>query len=771
MHLTLLKSNSLDRITLILRAHFTALAFILIFGGMQAIEAQEGSKIVRGVKVQGNQRISSSNILYYVKTKVGDPLSLAQIRRDIEQIFSLGQFKDIQVDTSEMEDGVEIVFIVEEIPSVGDVKLVGNGSIESIEIRKNISLKRGATYKESGVKDTIDKITDMYHEKGYFFVHVKIDTNMTKAGSVNVLVRIKEGKKVDIEEIRFKGNRFVKSKALKKVMQTQQKSFMSFFDESGIYKKDVLKLDVLRLEAYYQDQGFYRVRVQDPKIDVNKREKRIYITIEVEEGTQYKVNAIAAKGDDTNTEEEILGAMQMKKGDVFNVSRFREDVLKVTELYSRKGYAYADVNPQTKVNDTEGTVDLEMVINRGSKVYVGTINVIGNVITRDNVIRRAFLMREGELYNSAKLDVSKNRINNLGFFEDVKVDTHRGSEPDLIDIDTVVTERPTGSISIGAGFSSVENLIFNASISKDNLFGRGQNLKFSTQLSSTRLDFNLSFSDPRIFDSNISAGFDVFRQDSDFFSFDSSSTGGGVRLGKSLGNYDWVGIGYRFERVEIKGVSDTDTTEFLKNETRTTSRIRPSYIWDSRDNFLNPSRGWRHNINLDLAGGPLGGSDFFKMSYDGAYHHKLIGKLVAMAHMRASYGQGYNGDTLPSFERYFLGGASNLRGFNIRNIGPQNSNGDPLGGNSSLLFNLELQYPLTREFRVFTFYDRGNVWDDAAGIFKNDSSSFDLGDMRHSIGAGIRFISPFGPIGISYGFKLDPRTGEEVGEFHFSAGG
>jgi outer membrane protein insertion porin family len=753
-----------------LRVNVSFLLLFLFVLGAQTVWAQQGGgKIVRDLKIQGNQRIASSNILYYVKTKVGDPLSLTQIRRDIEQIFSLGQFKDIQVDTNDIGDGVEVIFIVVEIPSIGDVRLVGNSSIETTEIRKNISLKRGATYKEHSVKDAVDKITGMYHEKGYFFANVKIDTDKSKAGSVNVLIRIKEGQKVDIEEIRFRGNRSLKAKALRGVMQTKQKTLISFFDESGIYKKDVLKLDLLRIEAFYQDNGFYRVRVLDPKIDVNKKEKRIYITIPVEEGTQYKVNLVSAKGDDTYTEEEILSVMRLKKGDIFDVSKFREDVLQVTEIYSRKGYAYADVNPQTKLDDAAGTVDLEMVINRGDKVYVGEINVIGNVVTRDNVIRREFRMKEGELYNSGKLNRSKARISNLGFFEDVKLDTRRGSQPDLIDIDTVVTERPTGSLSIGAGFSSVENLIFNASISKDNLFGRGQKLQFSTQLSSTRLDFNLSFTDPRIFDTTISAGIDAFRQDSDFFSFDSSNSGGGIRLGKSLGEYDWMGLNYRFERVEISGVSNEDTTEFLRNETRTTSRISPTYVWDSRDNFINPSRGWRHRLSFDFAGGPLGGSDFVKMSYDGSYNHKIFGKLVAMGRMRASYGQGYNGDTLPSFERYFLGGANNLRGFTIRDVGPQNSNTDPLGGNQSLLFNLELQYSLTREFRIFTFYDRGNIWDSGPGA--GGGQFMDLGDMRHSIGAGLRFISPFGPIGIAYGIKLDQKTGETSGEFHFSAGG
>jgi len=724
--------------------------------------------VVRAIEVRGNDRVDTSTILYYVRTKPGEKLSRAVIRRDIEQIFSLGQFKDIRVETRPEGEGVVVTYVVEEIPSIGDVTFTGNDQVETRDLRDAISLKRGSTFKEHLVQDTIEKIKAVYQEKGYFFAEVDVRTAPAREGIVNVSIRIKEGEKVSIEKIRFVGNKRIDSDDLKDVMETQEKTLISFLDESGIYKKDILKLDLLRLEAYYQDHGFVKVRVLDPKIDINRREKAIYITIPIQEGPQFKVGTIKIKGDDTYTEEELLSAMKLKPGDIYDISKLRKDVITITDLYSARGYAYADVNPATEIHDDTRRVDLEIRVDRGRKVYVGKINVAGNIKTRDNVIRREFRLQEGQLFDSSALKRTKQRLTNLQFFEDVKIDTRRGDQPDQIDINTTVTERPTGSLSLGAGFSSVDNFIFNASITQDNLFGRGQRLNFSTDLSSRRTNFNLNFTDPRIFDTNISLGIDAFNRRSIFFSFDSENTGGGLRLGKSIGEYNWVGLGYRYEQVNVTNVVDPNAG--VANQSVSTSRVFPTFIRDTRNNFLNPSTGMRHVLRFEVAGGGLGGSsDFTKSGYEVSFYQPLIEKLVFAAHGEVNYGNGFNGKELPVFERFFMGGASSLRGFTIRQVGPKDRFGNPVGGDQSLLFNFELQYPLTNEFRVFTFYDRGNVYGSGADI-SSTAEVIDLTKMRQSVGAGVRFLSPFGPIGVAYGFKLDKRAGESDAEFHFSAG-
>jgi len=726
--------------------------------------------MVEAIKIVGNKRVHESNIRYYIKTQVGEPLSRPQVRKDIEQIYKMGHFKNIQVDTHPLGDGLEVVFTLEEIPSIGDIRILGNKKIETEDIREKISLKEGATFQDHLLLASVEEIKSLYQEKGYFFAEVKVDTDTTPENLVDIGIRVREGEKVSVEKISFSGNKKFTDKELRKVIETTEDTWYSFLTDDGIYQKDVLKLDRFRVEAFYQDNGYYRVRVLEPKIDVNKQEKAIYITIPVEEGPLYRVASVTVKGDELLTSEELMTAVHLKKDDTFNVSALREDSLAIGELYSEKGYAYADVNPLTQINDETKTVDLTIEVDKGRKVYVGKIEIQGNVDTRDNVIRREFRLKEGELFDSKKLKRSKQRINNLQFFEDVKIDTRRGEERDLIDVVTTVTERPTGSLSVGAGFSSVENFIFTGSISQNNLFGRGQRLAFTTSLSSIRTDFNLSFTDPRVFDTEVLLGIDAFNRDSDFISFDSRSRGTGVRLGKSITEYDWVGLAYRFEDVEVSNVAPEDVTEFLKNENRITSRVTPSYVRDTRDDFLNPSKGWRHVVRFEIAGGVLGGSDFYRSGYEGTYYHPLIGKLVGAVHAEINYAEGYGGEELPAFERYFMGGANSLRGYTIEEVGPMNASGDPLGGTQSLLFNVELQYPFSKSFRGFLFYDRGNVYGEGADLSRT-AENYDLAEMRHSVGAGIRFLSPFGPIGFAYGVKLDKAPGDSAGEFHFSAGG
>jgi outer membrane protein insertion porin family len=734
--------------------------------------AQSEGATVSAIKIQGNKRVDSSTIFYYIKTEVGKPLSRILIRKDIEQIYSLGQFTDIQVDTHSGKDGgVEVIFVVKEIPSVGEVNFVGNDALDTADLRDVISIKRGVTFKEHLINETVQKLTAHYHEKAFFLVNVNVDTSVNANGLMDITINIKEGEKVKIDEIRFAGNKAFDAGDLKDIMETEETWFFSFIDESGIYKKDVLKVDVLRLEAFYQDNGYIRVKVHEPKIEVNREDKEIYIEIKIEEGLQYKLGKITVQDVEEFSGKDLLADIKSKSGAVYNISFLREDMLSIAEIFSEKGFAYADVNPKADIDDATRIVDLNIEIDPGRKVYVGKVNVIGNTRTRDNVVRREFRFKEGELFNSKKLKRTKQRINNLGFFESVKIDTHRGDKPELIDVDATVTERPTGSVSFGAGFSSVDKVIFNASIAQDNIFGTGRKANFSADLSARRTNFNIQLTEPRVFDSDVSAGINLFNRKSNFFSFDTRSQGGGLTFGKNFSETDWAGLNYRYSKVKISDV--LNPTPLLKNETRNTSRIGATFINDSRDNFINPSKGWRHVVRLEYAGGYLGGADFYKVGYEITYYRKLVGKLVGAVHGAINFAEGYGDEELPAFERYFMGGANSLRGFTLREVGPLTATRDPLGGEQSLLFNVELQYPLTEGFRLFAFYDRGNVFgsgDDSVDSTASTDTSFNLSKMRHSVGAGIRFFSPFGPISLAMGFKLDRRVGESSDEFHFSAG-
>ena len=740
-----------------------ALVFMI---GASPLSAQEG-EIIQSLKIVGNKRIDESTILYYIQSKPGTVLSKSKIGKDIEQIFSLGQFKAIRVNTQNGIDGLELQFIVEEIPSIGDVEIIGNAKVDSNDIREKIGLRRGATFNEHLIQESKKEILKIYREKGYFFAETRIQTNRGSDNLIAIVIRIHEGKKVKIEKIRFSGNKAFENKKLAESMETKASTWWNFLDDSGVYQKDVLKLDLFRIEGFYQDNGYLRVKVLEPKIDINKKDRLIHIIIPVEEGPQFRINSLEVKGDNTIPHDEIKENILTKKGDIYNVSQVRQDVVTVTDMYSSKGFAYADINPITNIDDQIHAVDISLDIDKGKKVYVGEINMLGNVKTKDNVIRREFRLKEGEVFDGFKLKRSKQRINNLNYFEDVKIDTQRGEDPDLIDILATVTEKPTGTFNIGAGFSNVENFIFTASVAQNNLFGNGHRVNVTASLSSIRTDFNINLTEPRLFDSTISAGFDAFNNVNDLLSFTMRTSGGGIRLGKNISEYEFVNLGYRYDAVTVSGVLAADETAFLKNGPRTTSRLNPSYIYDSRDNFLNPSQGWRHMLGFEFAG--LGGLKFTRSVYEVTYYRPLIGKLVLGSHARVNFADAYGGDTLPAFERYFMGGPTTLRGYTIRDVGPKASDGDPIGGSKSLLLNLELQYPFSKAIRGFAFYDRGNVYGTGADL-SSTSEDFDLVKMRNSIGAGFRFMSPMGPLGFAYGIKLDRRSGEATGQFHFSAG-
>ena len=741
--------------------------FTLVFFLMPVMASYahaQNEDLVGSVKIEGNKRVETSTLLYYIKTRKGEPLSRSQISKDVKQIYGLGQFKDIRVETRQGSEGVEVVFIVEEIPSLGDVLFYGNKEIEGSDMHEILGFKRGEAFQQHMTTEAKEKIKSLYHEKGFFFVKVDVISKKSDKNLMDIHIRVREGEKVGIKNIFFSGNKNFSADELKDEIETKAETWISFLDESGIYKKDILKLDVFRLEGYYQDNGYLRARVQTPNIKIDEKNKEINISISIEEGSKYRVGKITGKSDDTVSENDVLKALRMKTGDVYSLSKVRAGVMSIGDIYSERGYAYADVNPITKINENSRTVDVSIEVDRGRKIYVGEITVQGNTRTLDNVIRREFRLKEGALFDSVKLRRSKQRINNLQFFEDVKIDTRRGKASDLVDITTTVTERPTGSVSIGAGFSSSESLMFNAGISQNNFMGTGRRVVFSTSLSSRKTNFNLSLTDPRIFDTTVSAGVDAFNRKTDYYSYKAKKTGAGVRFGKSLSEYDWAGLNYNFADTEI---TDVATTTYLKAGKRITSRISPTFVRDTRDDFLNPSSGSRHVVRFDLAG--LGGAKFHKMLYETSHYWPIVGKLVGMLHGQIAWSDGYGDDDLPAFEKYYMGGPKSLRGYTIRNVGPKDGSGNPLGGNQSLLLNAELQYPFTKGFRGFLFYDRGNLYGGGDNI-STTSSTWDLANMRDSIGGGVRFLSPFGPIGFAYGIKLDQATGEESGEFHFSAG-
>jgi outer membrane protein insertion porin family len=632
------------------------------------------------------------------------------------------------------------------------------------EIEGKLGLKANTVLNRNQVRDSLDKIKQLYQEKGYYFADAEAIYTEVEADEIDLAIRITEGDKILIKRITFVGNRALEPWELKNVMETKEASLISFITGSGVYQRETLRNDLRRLEAFYQTRGFLRVEISEPDVRVDPNAKGIFVTIAIKEQDQYRVGRVRVEGDDLFSAAELKGLMKLQEGEIFDRSQLANDVLRITDRYTERGYAFADVVPLTNIDQEKWLVNIGVQIDRGPQVRVGRILIVGNEITRDKVIRREIRLYEGDLFDSSKLRRSRQRLGNLGFFEEVKLDTRRRPEEDLVDLEVRVKEQPTGAFTAGAGYSSTQSVIGTASIRQNNLFGRGQRLALSAALSVISADFTLSFTEPYFLDSQFSLGLEAFNRNFDYESFDSRETGGGIRFSRAIGEYLRVGLGYRYEDIDISDVSE-DASQRIKDLAgrSTSSVVTPSLAWDTRDNAFNPSRGFYNFLTVDFAGGPLGAENqFYKAIAEANWYYQLVGDLVFAARGRIGYADGWGDKDLPLLERFFVGTqAVTIRGYRLRDVGPKDINGDPIGGNSVVLLSGQLRLPVTEGLSLVGFIDTGNLYD------KNE---FDPTRLRTGVGAGVRFVTPLGPLALDWGFKLDRKPGERPSEIHFNIG-
>jgi outer membrane protein insertion porin family len=719
---------------------------------------------IRAIEVKGNQKVETSTIQFYIRTRVGDEFSVARIREDILRIYRLGFFKDVQVDVEEFEGGLRVAFIVVEEPLVREVNITGTQAIKREEVEGKLALKSSSVLNRNQVRDSLDKIRQLYQEKGYFFADAEAVYTDVGPDEIDLTIRITEGEKILVKRITFVGNRAIEPWELKNVMETKEKTLISFITGTGVYQRETLRNDLRRIEAFYQTRGFLRAEISEPDVRVDPQAQGIFITIAVKEQDQYRVGRLRVEGDDLFSAIELKNTMKLQEGEIFDRSQLANDILRLTDRYTERGYAFADVVPLTNIDQEKRLVNVDVQIDRGPQVRVGRVLIVGNEITRDKVIRREIRLNEGELFDSSKLRRSRQRLGNLGFFEEVKLDTRRRPEEDLVDLEVRVKEQPTGAFTAGAGYSSTQSVIGTASIRQNNLFGRGQRLALSAAISGISADFTLSFTEPYFLDSQISLGLEAFNRSFDYESFESRETGGGLRFSRALGEYVRVGLGYRYEDIDITDVSE-DASQRIKDLAgrSTSSVISPSVAWDSRDNQFNPTRGYYHFAAFDFAGGPLGAENqFYKATAEANWYYPLIGDIVFSARGRVGYADGWGDKDLPLLERFFVGTQNvTIRGYRLEDVGPKDINGDPIGGNSLVLLSGQLRFPVTEGLSLVGFIDAGNLYD------KNE---FDPTRLRVGVGAGIRFVTPLGPLALDWGFKVNREPGEKPSEIHFNIG-
>lgn len=737
---------------------------------MPSSYAQESTPLVGAIEIKGNKKIDETTIRVVIKTKLGDPFSVVGLRKDLVSIFKLGYFSDVRIETEELEGGLRVIFVVFEKPTVKELRITGNKKVETKDIQEKLKIKAGDFFSSQTLKESADAVRVLYEQRGYLYA--KIEPKLKEAeGAVTIELAIDEGKKLSVTEIDFEGNKSISSRKLRRAIIIKRKGWFSYFTGSGAFVREALNVDRLRIQYAYENEGFVRVQAGDPKVDINKEAGKIKIVFTVIEGPRFKVGDVNIKGDQIYSAVEIKKTMSQKSGEFFSREELRNDILKIIELYGQKGYAFAEVAPTTNTDDEKKVVNIAFEIDPGLKTYVGRINVTGNFRTRDYVLRREFRFHEGDLYDSAKYNRSVRRIKNLNIFEDVSASTKRGARQDLVDIDVKTTEKPTGAISGGVGFSSVENFIFGIGIRQDNFRGTGERLALRGAISSIRSDVTFSFFEPYLLDHKVSLLLDLFKRRDEFPIFTEDTLGGDVVFGKELTEVTKLYFGYRFEDSDIIDISRT-APSFIRRQAGkvTISAIQPSIVRDTTDSRIAPTKGAYSRLFFEFAGGPLGGTDFIKSVGEIRWYRTLAtlsrDKQPLILYLRglAGYVNPFGDELLPVFERFFLGGPETLRGFRFREAGPRDATGEEIGGTSELIFTGELIVPLPRVklIKTLIFTDIGNAYD--------ENHLFDLSDLRYNVGLGFRFITPIGVAGLDVGFKLDKRDNESASAFHFRIG-
>lgn len=728
-----------------------------------------GVPLVDSVLVEGNKRVEKDAILAVIRIRKGNSLDYEKLDRDLRDVYRMGYFKDVRIETEPGPKGKKLIFKVTEKPSIGKISFEGNKKIKADDLKKELGIKLYSILDENKVKQSVDRLKDFYRKKGYYNAQIEEKTESLPNNEVLLRYLIKEQKKVFIYKIQFLGNRAFDEDDLKDLMQTNEKGFFSFITDSGYLDKEKLDFDVQKIAAFYHNHGYINARVGEPKVNYVK-DKGLKITIEVEEGEQYKVGKVSVVGDLIRPPDQILKEVRIGKEKEFNRETVRKDMLALRNLYADEGYAYAEVSPSTRKDKKHKKVDITYKVSKGPKVRFERINIFGNTVTRDNVIRREIKAAEGDYFSGKALRKSMENLNRLGFFENVSVDTKRGEQKDSMILDVKVKERPTGFFSAGVSYGSVDKTAVSFQIAQNNLFGRGQSLSASARFGSVSREYDIRFMEPWFLGRDLSLGIDIYKWAREYDEYTKDSWGGDVSLGFPVGldEYTKATVQYQYDNADITDVADTAAVAIQEMVgENVTSSVTLALKRDSRDRPWDTHKGSINSISFEYAGGPFGGDLYFnKYQARSAWYFDLPWDTVFLAQGRWGWVVKRSGGKLPVFEKFTLGGINTVRGFDYASISPRDpATGDKIGGEKMMVYNLEYRFPLQKEQGVVgvVFFDAGNVFQ------KDDDWTFS--GIRRSIGAGIRWYSPMGPLRLEYGKNLDPREDEPSSNWDFTIGG
>ena len=757
------------------------LVVFLISVGSSNVFAQEIIGPIReffrvdSVEFQGNRKVESEAIAEKLSTRPEMMLDNYLLRKDLSRIYEMKYFEEVEA-YHKTKDGKNILlFKLKEKPIISKVSFEGNDEINDDDLKEQVKTKEFNILDVSTLKNDVLLLQKHYEEKGYFLALATYKLKDNKNGSVEVVFNIKEWDKVRVKKITFLGNKAIVDDELKNFMQTREESYFSFLSGSGNFKEINFQTDVERLKYFYKTRGYLQVNIQNPEVTASEDKKWIFITVRLTEGPQFSVNNISFNGELLFTEDEMREKLKIKTGEIYNEENLRQDIQTLTEMYQDKGYAFANVLRTLEIVPGENKVDVIFSFEKGVIAYFGKIIMKGNTKTRDKVIRRELRIQEGEKYSGSNLRISKDNVNRLGFFQPESVIfntiTRKGTD-NILDVEISIKERPTGQISLGAGYSTATKGFLQASVAQNNFRGLGQNINLNLSYSDRQQIYNLGFTEPYLFDTKWTAGADYYQTVSYFIrSFAYRKNGGDVRVGHPIFEYTRLFITYRYEDNKVSNVINSGINPSVENGSA--SSLQASVIRDKRNNIFEPSNGYYTNTSLEYTG--LGGTmRWMKAELEGRYYKPIWGDLVMRTRVNAQQLFKTTAREIPRVEKFSMGGARNMRGYSLEDIGPRrlarntSTNRDEIfnfGGLFSLLGTLEFEHPLIKEagLKWVLFYDAGNVFERRMG--ENDNYA-----LRTDYGFGFRWFSPIGVLRFEFGFPVNPRKNEAGNQFNFDIG-
>jgi outer membrane protein insertion porin family len=752
-----------------------------LFGGV-SIQAQapEGRPIIRSIDVEyaGPKLVSKERILAQMRTKVGQPYNDQVVEQDIEALYRTGAILNVRIFAQPEGEGVKVIVAVQTRSVVREIEIDGAERIKPKRLRKEIKLKINQPVDEELLEEARQKMIEIYQGHGYNDVSIqfRVDPIDQNRGTARVVFTVNEGIKGAVSKVRFEGNAHFSDRVLRKQMKTKGKTLISLFDKSGRLDETQLQQDLDSIREWYQDHGYIDVDVKDVRKERSKNGP-IIITIAINEGPQYHVGKLIVTGQVIASADKIRALVKMKEGSVYSPKQLRDDAKALADAYGSGGYVDVVISPEGTPAGA-AVIDVHYKIEEGSRSFVQRVNIVGNTRTKDKVIRREVLVAPGDVFNTVRVETTKKRLENLGYFSKVETypdDTDIAGRKDLT---IMVEEKRTGSLSFGGGFSTIDQLVGFVELTQGNfditnwpgLTGGGQKFRMRLQYGSLRKDFILALTEPYFLDRRLSLSGQLFFNEADYLSSEYNQRNYGFAIEartplNRLSQYMYATLGYRLQNVDIFDVSSTASPQIQAAEGSTVeSEVYTSVVFDRRDSPILTRRGQTVRFAPYIAGGFLGGDvQIYGLDLEGSQYFLFPGDLILLINGEvATVDTWGSGSDVPIFERLYLGGSNNLRGFPFREVGPRDVNGEPLGGNTMARATVELTFPIIEKARGAIFYDTGFV--------NGGAWSFGFDHIASDVGVGLRLDLPIGPLRIDYGYPIQRDGYNGGGKFNFSVG-